>query len=317
VVLGYLDPDYFAGGTMPLLADAARESISRQVAEPLGLAVEEAAAGMYRVINTNMAHGVREITVERGLDPRDFPIVVAGGAGSLHACMIARELEIPTLLVPPTASVLCAAGMLLSDLQHDFVRSYVCRFGDLETNHLRKLITTMRDEGETQLRMEGIDPGRVEHRIDLDLRYVKQYHEVTVPIGATAIANGDLELIADAFHGEHDRLYGYNLAEEATELELINVRVRAIGRTDKPELPTLPPGGADPSGARKGERRAYIPEVDTFGDISVYDGHRLQPGNIIEGPALIERVDTTIFVTSSFEARVDEHGSCLLSAKDV
>jgi N-methylhydantoinase A len=317
VVLGYLDPDYFAGGTMPLLLDSAREAISRHVAEPLGLAVEEAAAGMYRVINTNMAHGVREITVERGLDPRDFPIVVAGGAGSLHACMIARELEIPTLLVPPTASVLCAAGMLLSDLQHDFVRSYVCRFGDLDTNHLQELIATMREEGEAQLRMEGIDPERVEHRIDLDLRYVKQYHEVTVPVGATAIANGEIDVIAGAFHGEHDRLYGYNLVDEGTELELINVRVRAIGRTDKPELPTLPLGGESPSGARKGTRRAYIPEIDTFADVGVYDGHRLEPGNMIDGPALIERVDTTIFVTASFEARVDEHGSCLLSTKDV
>lgn len=316
VVLGYLDPDFFAGGTMPLLEEEARKAISRQVAEPFGLSVEEAAAGMYRVINTNMAHGVREITVERGLDPRDFPLVVAGGAGSLHACMIARELEIPSLVVPATASVLCAVGMLLSDLQHDFVRSYVCRFGELDADRLRELVAAMQEEGDTQLRMEGIDPGKVEHRIDLDLRYVKQYHEVTVPIANAAVADGDFAVIATAFHHEHDRLYGYNLAEAGTELELINVRVRAIGRTDKPELPTLTPGGADPSRARKGLRAAYIPETDSFADIDVYDGHRLLPGNVIAGPALIERVDTTIFVTASFVARVDEYGSCLLDVQD-
>jgi len=316
VVLGYLDPDFFAGGAMALQSEQATKAVSRHVAEPLGLTVEEAAAGMYRVINTNMAHGVREVTVERGLDPRDFTIVVAGGAGSLHACMIARELEIPNLLVPATASVLCAVGMLLSDLQHDFVRSYVCRFSELDADRLRELVATMQQEGDAQLAIEGIDPGRVEHRVDLDLRYVKQYHEVTVPVAAAAIAAGDFDVIAAALHREHDRLYGYNLAEEGTELELINVRVRATGRTDKPELPNLPPGDEDPSGAYKGLRSAYLPEKDTFADIGVYDGHRLQPSNVIAGPALIERVDTTIFVSSSFTARIDELGSCLLSAQD-
>ncbi len=300
---------------MPLQADQAVKAVARHVGEPLGLDVEEAAAGMYRVINTNMAHGVREITVERGLDPRDFPLVVAGGAGSLHACMIARELEIPSLVVPPTASVLCAAGMLLSDLQHDFVRSYVCRFGELDMGRLSELVATMTDEGDAQLQTEGIDPERIEHRIDLDLRYVKQYHEVTVPVAAQTIAAGDLDTIAGAFHGEHDRLYGYNLAEDGTELELINVRVRAVGRTDKPQLPTMAPGSEDPHGASKGTRRAYVPEVDSFADVDVFDGHQLEPGNVIDGPALIERVDTTIFVSSSFGARVDEHGSCLLRAR--
>ncbi len=314
VVLGYLDPEFFAGGAMPLESDQASKAVARHIAEPLGLSVEEAAAGMYRVINTNMAHGVREITVERGLDPRDFPLVVAGGAGSLHACMIARELEIPSLLVPATASVLCAAGMVLSDLQHDFVRSYVSRFGELDMDRLAELVATMTAEGDTQLGLEGIDPKRVEHLIDLDLRYVKQYHEVTVPVAAQAIAAGDLTTIAEAFHREHDRLYGYNLADEGTELELINVRVRSVGRTDKPELPTLKPGGEDPGGALKGTRRAYVPESDAFADVAVYDGHRIEPNNVIAGPALIERVDTTILVSSSFTARVDDHGSCLLRA---
>ncbi len=317
VVLGYLDPGFFAGGAMTLDVDEARNAIQRDVADPLGVSIEEAASGMFRVINTNMAHGVREITVERGLDPRDFPIVVAGGAGSLHACMIARELEIPSLLVPPTASVLCAAGMLQSDLQHDFVRSYVTGFDSLDPQRLRDLVAAMTEEGDTQLQLEGVDPARVEHRVDLDLRYVKQYHEVTVPIGADLVAKGDIASIAESLHSEHDRLYGYNLAEEGTEVELINVRVRAIGRTDKPELARIASGGADPSAARKGARRAYVPEVDRFAEVDVYDGHLLLAGNVIDGPALIERTDTTILVGSSFQARIDDHGSCLLNANEV
>jgi N-methylhydantoinase A len=118
LVLGYLNPEFFAGGKMSLDTARARETIREHIAEPLDLDVEEAAAGMYRVINANMAHGVREITVKRGVDPREFPMVVAGGAGALHACMIAHELEIPRLLVPLTASTLCATGMLLCDLRH-------------------------------------------------------------------------------------------------------------------------------------------------------------------------------------------------------
>jgi N-methylhydantoinase A len=316
VLLGYLDPAYFAGGSMPLRPELARAAIERHVAGPLGMRVEEAAAGMYRVINTNMAHGVREITVERGLDPREFPMVVAGGAGALHACMIADELEIPTLVVPSTASVLCAVGMMLSDLRHDFVRSYVGRFGDLDQAHLQKLVAAMVDEGSGQLRAEGIASDRIEHQVYLDLRYVKQYHEVTVAVPTGAIETGDLDSIASAFHREHDRLYGYDLANQGTELELINVRVRAIGRTEKPGLPTFAPGGEDPGTALKGTRSAFVPEVDAFSEIPVYDGHALRPENVIDGPALIERVDTTIFVSGSYEARVDDHLSCLLSRKE-
>ncbi len=316
VVLGYLDPDFFAGGAMSLDADAARKAVAREVGDPLGLSPQEAAAGMFRVINTNMAHGVREITVERGLDPRDFPIVVAGGAGALHACMIAEELEIPRLVIPPTASVLCAVGMLQSDLQHDFVRSYVTGFDDLDPERLRSLVKAMAAEGDAQLALEGVAPDRIEHRVDLDLRYVKQYHEVTVPIGLDSVENGDVATIAASFHREHNRLYGYDLAREGTEVELINVRVRAIGRTAKPELPRLPRGEPDPSGALKGVRSAHVPGTGGFADLNVYDGHRLRAGNRVEGPALIERTDTTILVSSSFDALIDENGSCLLNAKE-
>jgi N-methylhydantoinase A len=316
LVLGYLDPDFFAGGKLRLDAQRARDAIATRVAQPLQLDLEEAAAGMYRVINTNMAHGVREITIKRGLDPREFPMVVAGGAGALHACMIATELEIPSLLVPATASVLCAAGMLLSDLKHDYVRTYIRPFGAIDLARLRGLVDEMRREGTAELQREGVAPDAIRHEVALDLRYLKQYHEVTLPVPSAAIEAGDLDAIATAFHAEHDRLYGYNLAGEGTDLELINVRVRPVGRTDKPRLPELPAGGADPGAARKGKRRAYLPERMTFAEVDVFDGHALQAGNVVEGPALIERIDTTIFVTSGFVATIDAHGSCRLARRE-
>jgi len=314
VALGYLDPEYFAGGELPLVPELAKKAIEQHVAIPSGMTVDEAAAGMYRVINTNMAHGVREITVKRGLDPREFPMVVAGGAGALHACMIAKELEIPKLLVPSTASVLCAAGMLLGDLQHDYVRSYVCRFSDLDLTKLREIVDEMSDEGTAQLTREQVPSDRIERVVALDLRYLKQYHEVTVPVDYESIAGGDLTAIEDRFHREHDRLYGYELRREKTGIELINTRVRMLGRTDKPELPRVEEGSASPEHARKGRRRAYVPERDGFDEIPVYDGHRLTAGNEIPGPALIERTDTTILVSDSFTARIDGYGTCVISA---
>ncbi|MBI2840467.1 MAG: hydantoinase/oxoprolinase family protein [Acidobacteria bacterium] len=313
LMLGYLDPAYFAGGRLTLDLAAARRSIDELIARPLALTLEDAAAGMYRVINSNMAHGVREITVKRGLDPREFPLVVAGGAGPLHACMIASELGIPTVIVPSAASTLCATGMLLSDLQHDFVRSCVGSLAAIDPQRLRGLLAEMAAEGERQLAAEGA--AEIDHQVALDLRYLKQYHEVTLPVGGELLAAGDWHAVVEAFHAEHDRLYGYQLKAQGTGLELINVRVRSLGRTHPPELPRLAPGGTDASNVRKGSRRALVPESGAFADVPVYDGHRLLAGNIIRGPALLERTDTTILVSAAYTARVDEAGSVVLRAE--
>ena len=310
LVLGYLDPGFFAGGEIHLDTGRARAAIRACVAEPLGLTVEEAAAGMYRVINTNMAHGVREITVKRGLDPREFPLVVAGGAGGVHACMIADELEMPTLLVPPTASVLCATGMLLCDLQHDFVRSLVSPLETIDLEALRRVTGEMIEQGARLLAEEGAE--RAEHQVALDLRYLQQYHEVSVPISSDTLVAGDFAAMAEAFHEMHDRLYGYSLRAEGAALELINVRVRSLGRAAPPSLPRPPPGGPDPARALKGRRRAYVPEAGAFAEVPVYDGHALRAGNRVEGPALLERTDTTLFVSARYEAEVDAYGSVML-----
>lgn len=312
VVLGYLDPTYFAGGGLRLDAERARQVVERHVGGPLGLDAERAAVGMYRVINANMAHGVREITVKRGLDPREFPMVVAGGAGGLHGCAIAADLDLPVVLVPPVASVLCAAGMLLTDQQHDFVRSCLSRLADLDASRLEAMVASMAQEGTTQLLRAAVPADRIEQQVALDLRYVKQYHEVTVSIDRDEVRRGDWSAVVAAFHREHDRLYGYELSAEKTDVELINVRVRCIGRLEKPTLPRIAQGTADASHARKGARRAYVPEPDRFEEVSVFDGHALLAGNVIPGPALIERTDTTIFVSADFDARVDDHGTCVV-----
>lgn len=312
LVLGYLNPEFFAGGKLRLEPELARRAIEEHVARPLRLEIEEAAAGMYRVISSNMAHGVRRITVQRGLDPREFPMVVAGGAGPPHACAIATELEIPTILVPQMASVLCAAGMLMSDLGHDFARSLVSPLDRLDPGQIDSLIGQMVEEGQAQLEKEGVPGDAAVHHVALDLRYLKQYHEVTLPVDRRTVAEGRHEAIAALFHREHNRLYGYDLAAEKTGLELITVRVRSLGLTDKPALPRLADAGADPGSALKGHRDAFVSGWRRFATLPIYDGHELLAGHRIEGPALIERTDTTILIDASYRAEIDHLGTCLM-----
>ncbi|MBN2489906.1 MAG: hydantoinase/oxoprolinase family protein [Planctomycetes bacterium] len=309
LVLGYLDADFFAGGKLRLDHAAAVAAIRTHIAEPLRLSLEDAAAGMYRVINTSMAQGVREITVKRGYDPREFPVVVAGGAGPLHACMICEELEIPLLLVPRDSSIFCAAGMLMSDLQHDFVRSFVASLKDLDWGRLEALVREMETEGARLLDAEKIPAARRQFQVNFDCRYVKQYHEVSFPVPREAIAQADLGPIAATFHAEHNRMYGYSLEEQHTPIELINVRVRAIGLTDKPAYAEDTWAGPDPAAARKGERPVFVPEDRALQTVPVYDGHRTRFGHRIAGPAIIEQVNTTLLLTAAFDCVSDRYGS--------
>ena len=315
VVLGYLDPGYFAGGRMQLDAAAARHAIDVHIAQPMGLSIEQAAAGMYRVACNNMAQGVREVTTKRGFDPREFPLIPGGGAGPIHGCLICSELGIPLQIVPREASVLCALGMLMSELRHDFVRTFVTRLEGLDWTRLGSLVETMSTQGRRLLTEEGVAPAQQSVELRLDCRYIKQYHEVSVPVRLELIAQRDRGEIACAFHAEHRRLYGYALEAEGTPVEVINLRLQAIGATDRPTHTAEVQGGADAGAARKGRRSVYLPERDAFAPVPVYDGHRLHCGQRIEGPALIEQRTTAIFVSGTFDCVIDTLGSFVLYAK--
>ncbi len=315
LVLGYLDAEYFAGGKMALDCRAAEEVIATQIASPLSLSLEEAAAGMYRVINTNMAQGVREISIKRGFDPREFPQVAAGGAGPLHACMICQELEIPLFIVPRESSIFCAAGMLMSDLRHDFVSSFVSVFDDIDWVRLNALVADMTEEGARLLTQESIVEDRRRFAISLDCRYVKQYHEVTLPVEMNAVRDADTSAIATAFHTEHQRLYGYSLDDGDAAIELINVRLRASGLTEKPAYTEEPLAKSNAEIALKGSRSVYVPEERVSRAVSVFDGHKTRHGHRIAGPALIEQVNTTILIVASFDCVCDKYGSFVVYRK--
>jgi N-methylhydantoinase A len=316
LVLGYLNADYFAGGRIRLDKAAAEKAIEEKIARPLGLDVVEAAFGMFHIMNVNMASAIREISVRKGFDPREFPIICAGGAGPIHAAMIAEELEIGRIIIPRESSIFCAAGMLLSDLKHDLVRSRHTVIDKKKTDiaRFKELASRLQEEGASILAGESIPKERRVFNFSLDLRYVGQYHEVTVDVSAEDVMNFNESAIKNALHAAHDRLYGYSLKDEGTAVELVNMRLTAIGVTEKPVFREEEPHGPDASAAIKGTRSVYLPSEEGFSAVDVYDGDLLHRGNRLTGPAVIEQVNTTTFVPAGRRLECDRYGNFLLTA---
>ncbi len=317
VILGYLNPEFFAGGRIKLNVDKTKKLIKEKLASKLGLPLEETAVGMYRIINANMAQGVRQVSIERGFDPREFLIIVAGGAGAIHAGEICKELEIPMFIVPNFASIFCAAGMLLGDLKHDYIRSYIASFSEIDREYFLDLFSQMKTTGTETLIHEGVAEKDIEFYPVLDLRYVGQYHEVQLGVEWSAISLFNLENIKEAFHKEHNRLYGYSLEEEGTEIEMINIRLRAIGKTEKPDFLSEKIEPVSLESALKENRKVYIPETGEFKQTPVYDGDQPLIGHTIEGPAIIEKENTSIFVSGMYNCYVDRYASFVVYDRGV
>lgn len=315
LVLGYLNADFFAGGSMKLDEAAARRAIDERIGTALGLDTVTAAAGMYRIMNVNMASAIREISVQKGHDPRNFPLICAGGAGALHAAMIARELGIREIFIPREASIFCAAGMLRSDLKHNYVRSFLAVLapGMAELPAILTSLDEMIEQGRARLTAEGVPPERCSFTVQLDLRYAGQYHEVCVDLDAGWLRNGDVASILARLHDTHNRLYGYDLRDEGTTVELVNIRVNAIGHVEKPALNEEPLEGPDAAHAIKGRRPMYLPSQSAFAEVAVYNGDLLRHGNRLNGPALVETVNATIVVPDGFSLAVDSLGTCILT----
>ena len=308
LLLGYLDPEFFHGGELKLDVAAAKAAVGR-LSEQLGIGETEVAAGIFDIVNANMAAALTVVSVQRGHDPREFLLVVAGGAGPIHAAAIARELEIPLILVPRESSVFCAAGMLISDLKHDYVRTYARELDKVDLGELEAGYRQMVQDARSTLQAEGLPADRVTTTYSADLRYVGQFNEVEVVGFADGdVAQAALDEVVAAFHARHDALYGYSMP--GAPVELINLRVSARGQTEKPQLGRSPEGGADPAGALRGRREAYFD--GGFITVPVYDGLKLVNGNVVSGPAIVDQPTTTIMVPDEFELACDEYDNYLL-----
>jgi N-methylhydantoinase A len=314
LALGRLDPGFFLGGEMRLDADAARRAVTERVAAPLGLDPLAAASGIVEIANAHMIGAMRLVSVQRGYDPRDFVLVAFGGAGPLHANALARELAIPTVLVPPSPGIASAVGMLATDIRHEFVATRRLRLDGLEPAALDALFADFAAEGEARLARDGVPP--VDRRMirSADLRYHGQSFELPVTVPPAPLSAGDVVRLRDEFHAMHARAYGYAAPEDT--VELVNVRLAAVGVTPKPRRAPLPSGGPSAAAALKGRREIWFAEAGGFRPTQVLDRGKLLGDNVIEGPAIIEEHDASTLVHPGWTATVDEHANLRLTVSD-
>jgi N-methylhydantoinase A len=310
LLLGRLNPEFFLGGDIALDLKASREAVMARCGRPLGLDPLWAASGIVEIANAHMMGAIRLISVQRGYDPRDFILVAFGGAGPLHANALARELGIPTVLIPPSPGIASALGMLMTDLTHEFVATRRQLLATLDPAMLDALFSDYEAQGDGRLAHEGIAPTQRRLVRTLDLRYRGQSHELTVTAPAGNLTSQDLERIQEQFHEAHVRAYGYAAREDP--VELVNVRLTAIGVSPKPRLKALPQGSGDFHEAVKGHRPIWFSETSGFVSCPVIDRYRLRWGDRVPGPAVIEELDSTTVVHRDYAALVDQHGNLLL-----
>lgn len=311
LVLGYLNPDGLLGGKLPLDLAKARKAVAK-VADPLGLTVEQAAYGMFTIVNNNMVNGIRRVSVERGYDPRDFVLVGAGGATAAHITALAREMGIDTIILPKLASGLCAFGQIISDVKYNYMATAPARLDNAAAyKRIDRLFKDIEKQGIRHLEKDGFKKDRIQIKRSLDMRYVGQVHECTVDIGTFEINAKTIDQVKDAFHKRHEELYTYS--ERHNPVEVVNIESTVYGLIDKPKAPKLGKG-ASADKALKGHRKAIFSADGKQVKTPVYDGGKLGAGASIKGPAIIEEVTTTIVIEPGWTAKLDASGSYLITS---
>jgi N-methylhydantoinase A len=310
LVLGRLNAAYFLGGEMALDGEAARRAIAERVATPLGLDPVAAAAGIVEIANAHMIGAMRLVSVQRGYDPRDFVLVAFGGAGPLHANALAREMGLRAVLVPPNPGIATAIGMLMTDLRHEFVTTRRLRLDTLLPSALEALFAEFIAEGQARLDRDGVPAADRRMLRSVDLRYHGQSFELPIAVPPGSLTTADVARLRTEFDAAHERAYGYAAPEDA--VELVNVRLAAIGVTPRPRRTPLPEGGRDPGAALKGTREVWFTEG--WRKTGVLDRTKLLRGNVVAGPAIIEEPDASTLVHPGWAAAVDEHGNLLMRA---
>ncbi|MBI5441800.1 MAG: hydantoinase/oxoprolinase family protein [Deltaproteobacteria bacterium] len=309
LVLGRLSPSRFLGGEMPLQVEAAREGIREKICSRLGLTETEAAHAITKIAVMNMSLAVRGVSVERGYDPRDFALVSLGGAGGLHAVEVARELHIPTVLVPNYPGQFSALGMLLADIQHDYVQTYYRSLAQADLGAVQRICSELIEKGTQRLASENVAPQAMAFERFLDIRYSGQEFSIPVPMPAGIIERGDAAAIRGAFDAFHERRYGYQTAEHA--VEIVNVRVRAIGRRRELRIP--PPEFSSGAGAREGTRPVFFEDPARPVECPVFRRERLAPGTEVVGPAVVQEYASTTVLFPGDRLRVAPTGELVIA----
>ncbi len=315
VVLGYLHPEHLLRGRLKLDRQASIDAIRDRVATPFGMTVEEAAYGIFKIVNNNMVGGMRRVSIERGYDPRDFALLGAGGAGPLHITALAAEMGIRKVLVPKLASGLCAFGQIISDVKYNYLAACPMRLDErADFEAVRRLYVSIEDAAVASLKAEGFADADISIERSMDLRYVGQVHECTVELGSMEVSLETLPEIRGRLDRVHRQLFTYD--EPDSLAELVNIESTVYGRVPKPNPPRYPKGGADASHALDHVRDAVFSDGGTGVrrvSTPVFDGSKLLAGNVVSGPAVIEEETTSIVVEPGWKAVLDSQGSYVLT----
>jgi N-methylhydantoinase A len=303
VILGRINPDYFLAGEMPLDRTSAERAIAQKIALPLGMNTLRAASGICQIVDANMADAIRIVTVQKGYDPRDYAIVAFGGAGPTHAAALAKELGIKTAIIPFLATAQSAFGIAASDIVHNFSISDIMELDDPQRVNQR--YDSMEHDGHQLLKRERVSEGSMTFIRYADMRYKGQAHEITMPIPIKQLDSHDLAELVERFEDKYVQLYGPGTAFREAGFEIVNLRVDAIGGTQKPALCYVESNGVDVSPAFRTTRQVFFEEADGFVTTSIYDGDKLKPENVINGPAIVEYPGTNAVIRPGQHAKVD------------
>ncbi|MDQ6527183.1 hydantoinase/oxoprolinase family protein [Nocardioides sp. LHD-245] len=306
VVLGYVDPDSFLSGRMRLHDKEALTAVTEQIAGPLGLTPREAAAGIFDVMLAKTVGAVRQITVERGHDPKAFSLLAFGGAGPLVAPLLARELNVGEVIVPFAPSGFSAWGMLSADVVTDLSRTRMELLDEADLGDVAAELDELGRDAFRSLADQGVDESHMAVERQLELRYLGQEHTLTLSIHAGL----DAKTIRDAFNEMHRVRYGHSMDNP---IQILTSRVRGIGRTERPELPTSPAGDGNAARALVTTRRAFDFGIRAEADFAVFDRSKLEPGDRFRGPALVDEGTSTTVVHSGQQVMVEEHGYLLIT----
>jgi N-methylhydantoinase A len=314
IVLGYINPDYFLGGRRKLDRGAAEHAIRTQIAEPLGLSIVEAAAGIYDVVNSKMSDLIRKQVVRSGTTPEDYVMYAFGGAGPAHAAAYGADLGVSRIYVFPMSPAFSAFGVATANVIHTIRRtSYFPAPIDIEALE-RELEISIKGLAEVMKR-EGFDTSDVTFRRTLYMRYTRQTNDVELTIPDRVLTSVDLAEIERMFNARYEALYGAGSTHSEAGIEVIAISIDAIAATPKPQLKRYEMSGSAPLEARKGSRQAYFTAPERgFMETAIYDYDLLRPGNLLSGPAIVETPFTTVVVPAHVRAEIDEYRNVILRA---
>ena len=306
LIAGRIDPEYFLGSGIRLQRDQAAAAIMAKVGKPLGLSLEDAALGILTIANFNMSLSVRAVSVEKGYDPRDCVLVPSGGGGALHAIAIARELSVPRVIIPPMPAHFSALGMLMADLKHDYVQTFVRELADTSGGQIADAFAVLEKSAGDTLREEGCKPEQMVLRRFLDMRYRGQEYTLPVPLTEEPRALSDFSAIRARFDQMHQDHYGHSAPKEP--VMMVNLRLSALGKFDN-RLPLATASSAEDRGERG--RRPVIFDTQPV-DCPIYLSSGFKSGDQLAGPAVIEELGATILVYPGDTMQVNEHGQLVI-----